>query len=317
MMNRLEKKCVIASTAFHTTLLGILLFGSALMPGPSEKAFNPITVYSSAAVSDALSSGPSAPANLAPAPAPPAAPANPQPEATPKPKAQPQPDPVQPPKAVPHETPKPPVDRVEIPKDIKIPKNSKVKPDKISLPDTKEATVKPPKEPHKIVLDSKNSKLAMRKPDESAKAAQEAAQNAANDARKKTAREIASSLKNISKNLSSSTLVDTQFVSGNGTPGEVSVNYRELIASIYYNAWSASADLDDTTPVVLATVTIARNGNVISARITKPSGNAAMDRSIANVLQTVTFIEPFPSGSTDQERTVTVKFNLLAKRGTG
>ncbi len=314
MMNRLEKKCVIASTAFHTLLLGILLFGSALMPGPSEKAFNPITVYSSAAVSDALSSGGSP--NVPTPPSQPVAPPSPPADA-PKPAAKPLPQPVEPPKPIRQETPKPPVERVEIPKDFKIPKATKLKAEKVKPPEPLEETVKPPKESHKIVLDKSNSRMAVRKPNDTAKAAQEAAQNAANDARKRTAREIASSLKNISSHLSPSTLVDTQFVSGNGTPGEVSVNYRELIASIYYNAWSASADLDDTTPVVLASVTIARNGNVISARITKPSGNAAMDRSIANVLQTVTFIEPFPAGSTDQERTVTVKFNLLAKRGTG
>jgi hypothetical protein len=34
-------------------------------------------------------------------------------------------------------------------------------------------------------------------------------------------------------------------------------------------------------------------------------------------LQTVTFIEPFPAGSRDQERTVTIKFNLQTKREIG
>lgn len=105
---------------------------------------------------------------------------------------------------------------------------------------------------------------------------------------------------------------------GNGTPGEVSVNYRDIIASKYYNAWSAPADLDDAnTPVVTASVTISRDGNVISARITKPSGNRAMDRSIQNTLEAVTFIEPFPASSKDQQRTITIQFNLQAKRQIG
>ncbi len=164
-------------------------------------------------------------------------------------------------------------------------------------------------------MDPDSAKLRVRKADEKDKAQREAAQAQADAAKRRLSKEIASTVKTIGKNLSSATLVDLQ--PGNGTPGEASVNYRDLIASIYYNAWSASADLDDNTPVVIARVTIARSGNVISARITRPSGNAAMDRSIENVLQTVTFIEPFPAGSQEQERTVTIKFNLLAKRGTG
>ena len=102
-----------------------------------------------------------------------------------------------------------------------------------------------------------------------------------------------------------------------GTPGELSVNYRDIIASKYYNAWSAPPDLDEATPVVLASVTIARDGSVVTAHITKPSGNVSMDRSIAKVLETVTFIEPFPPSFKEQERTVTIKFNLQAKRQTG
>jgi TonB family protein len=98
----------------------------------------------------------------------------------------------------------------------------------------------------------------------------------------------------------------------------MTVNYRDLIASKYYNAWSAPADLDDaTTPVVIVSVTISRNGDVINYHVIKSSGNAAMDRSIQNVLQTVTFIEPFPASSHDQERTVTIRFNLHTKRATG
>jgi len=317
MMNRLEKKCVIASTAFHTLLLGILLFGSALMPGPDQTSFKPITVYSAAAVSEAMTSGGSPDANIAPSPVtPPAPPAENPP--TPKPVVQPpvakaQVEPVEPPKPVRHETPKPPVERVEIPKDVKIPNLEKVKPVKVK-PEPKEV-VEAPKPPHKILLDKNSSKIAVRKSDEKAKAAQEAAEWAANDARRKTAKEIASSYRNISKNLSSSTAVAIE--PGNGAPGALSVNYRGLIASKYYNAWSAPADVDDSTPPVGVSVTIDRNGNVKSAHIVKSSGNKAMDRSIINVLEAVTFFEPFPASIKEQEMTVDIKFNILGKRGTG
>jgi TonB family protein len=68
---------------------------------------------------------------------------------------------------------------------------------------------------------------------------------------------------------------------------------------------------------VVVSVTIDRDGNVMSGHITKHSGNAAMDRSIENTLEKVTFIEPFPAGSKDQQRTYTIKFNLQAKRSLG
>jgi TonB family protein len=307
-MDRLQKKCIIASSSFHGLLVCILLFGSALMPSPDDKAFKPITVYSAAAVSEALTSGGSPDAHVAPTPV---APPAPQPETPPTPKPQVQPTappiPEAPPPKPHHETPKPHVERVEISKSQKIAK------EKITLEPKPEKEA--PREPHRIVLDRSSLKMAVRKNDDREKAAQEAAENTAADARRKTAHELASAYRNISKNLSSSTLVSEP--PGNGAPGALSVNYRDLIASKYYNAWTAPADLDDATPIVTASVTIDRNGNVKSSRILTPSGNRSMDRSILNVLDAVTFFEPFPASIKEQEMTVTVKFNVLAKRGTG
>jgi TonB family protein len=309
-MNRLQKKCIVASSAFHGLLVGILLFGAALMPSPDEKAFKPLTVYSADAVSAALSSGGSPDARVVPTPPAPTPP-NPQPEIppTPKPQAQPIKQEVQPPEPPkpPRETPKKQVERAEPPKTEKVPKPKKLK------PEPKEV-VEASKQPHKIVLDKTTSKMAVRKSDDREKMAQEAAANAAADARRKAVREVASAYRNISQNLSSSTVF---MEPGNGQPGVLSVNYRDLIASKYYNAWVAPADLDDATPIVTASVTIDRNGNVKSARIITPSGNHSMDRSILRVLDTVTFFEPFPASIKEQEMTVTVKFNVLAKRGTG
>jgi TonB family protein len=56
---------------------------------------------------------------------------------------------------------------------------------------------------------------------------------------------------------------------------------------------------------------------VISSHILRSSGNKLMDRSVQATLDNVTFIEPFPEGSTERERTVTIEFNLEAKRTTG
>ena len=65
------------------------------------------------------------------------------------------------------------------------------------------------------------------------------------------------------------------------------------------------------------TVTIARDGTVISARILTPSGDAGVDASVQRTLDRVTFIAPFPEGATETERTYTINFNLKAKRSLG
>ena len=72
----------------------------------------------------------------------------------------------------------------------------------------------------------------------------------------------------------------------------------------------------DVTPVEVR-VTISRDGRVVGAHVVRPSGNKLMDRSVANALENVTFIQPFPESSTQQEKTVTIEFNLQAKRQTG
>ena len=69
-MNRVQKKCLIVSAALHVLLLGVILFGAALMPEDRSAPFKPIKLYSLANVTDAPSSGGSP--NVVSAPLPPA-----------------------------------------------------------------------------------------------------------------------------------------------------------------------------------------------------------------------------------------------------
>jgi TonB family protein len=85
-------------------------------------------------------------------------------------------------------------------------------------------------------------------------------------------------------------------------------NYGDLIYSRYRAAWIPPLGLEDESISVTASVTIARDGQVLRHEITKRSGNAAMDASIDSTLENVTFIEAFPAGSTDSQRTFTIKF---------
>ena len=61
-------------------------------------------------------------------------------------------------------------------------------------------------------------------------------------------------------------------------------------------------------------VTIASDGTVISSHIKEYSGDASVDESVRRTLERVQFIEPFPAGSTDKQRSYIINFNLKAKR---
>jgi protein TonB len=316
-MNRLQKKCAIFSASLHALLLGILLFGAALMPDPDQQtAFKPLTVYSAAAVSDALTSGGEPSPVIAPVPPviPPVA--KPLPPVIPRPVVQPKPEPR------PEPAPKERVKETELTRP-----EPKIKPQeswhlfnwsKKKTEEPKEETPAPAHvhTPHRIVIDPASLKEVVRKHDHSSDEADQQAQNdrAARAERRRVAQKFAEGLRSISQNMSSSTVV--QMPSG-GTGGELSVNYRDIIASKYYNAWVAPSNLEPDSRPVLVSVTIARDGSVINAHIIHLSGNSGLDRSIQNALDAVTFIEPFPATSHDEQRTVTISFNLQIKQQTG
>jgi TonB family protein len=65
---------------------------------------------------------------------------------------------------------------------------------------------------------------------------------------------------------------------------------------------------------VTVSVTIARDGKVILARITNASGNSAVDRSVQTALDRVPYAVPLPEDSKENQRTVDIRFNAKAKR---
>ncbi len=85
----------------------------------------------------------------------------------------------------------------------------------------------------------------------------------------------------------------------------------------YDEAWIAPDDTATDDAVARASITIARDGDVVSARIIQPSGDAQVDRSVRAALDRVTMLLLFPDGSRDKERTYIIRFNLKAKRGFG
>ena len=104
---------------------------------------------------------------------------------------------------------------------------------------------------------------------------------------------------------------------GPGGGGEVYASYDQFVKSVYWHAWTPPDDVTSDEAVVKATVTISSDGSVLSARITKGSGDSSVDRSIQQTLERVTFIAPFPEGAKEKERTYKINFNLKAKRLSG
>jgi TonB family protein len=113
----------------------------------------------------------------------------------------------------------------------------------------------------------------------------------------------------LKNNLTSATTIEA--------PGSGSVayaSYDSVVKSIYEQAWVPPDNADNDEANARVSVTIARDGTVISARIVTPSGDAGVDASVQRTLSRVTFIAPFPKGATEKERTYIINFNLKAKR---
>lgn len=270
----------------HVLLIGILLFGAAFLASePKDESRPVLTAFDPTMVNDLLTKGGNPNVQVAPPTSvPQAAPPQIKPVETPKPVEPPRP------KQVVHEkveTPEP-VAKNKISDDEPKPKKREsLSSDELKL--TKPRVSKPVKNRDRDQSDSKAKEYA--------------------DARR-AAQNFERSVRNLSKELSTSTAVE---LPGPGGGGPLSAAYRDIVASTYDGAWSSPADLNDENAKVSITVTIARNGRVINGHISRPSHNAAMDRSVQNLLDTVTFIAPFPEGSSDSERTFEIILTVRAK----
>jgi TonB family protein len=266
-MNRLQKKCLLATAGFHLLLLVILLVGPAFFsPKPKPDDLQLLDVIPAIAVDAAFSSG--VKNAQAPAPTP----------VVPPPTPAPQPPPVQPPTLVQR------VAQFFKPAPEKLPPDDSAKP--------KEHVIKPDLNPVTHVAPKNTTTTAV--PDDSQKNAK--------------AKALASALKALRSNLSSGTTFDM--------PGNSSVayaDYGQIVKSIYDQAWTSPDDLASADENVKVHIVITRDGTVISASITNPSGDAKLDASVRKVLDRINFIRPFPDDSKDKERAYDINFNPKTK----
>jgi colicin import membrane protein len=186
---------------------------------------------------------------------------------------------------------------------------------KITQPDPESLEAeKKPKKPQISTKLVKRTDPASTSKAKAAAAAAAAEEKRLADARTKAVSQLRAAATSIRQNTSSSTTVE-EFGPGGGGPAYAS--YAAWVKTVYDNAWDAPEDVTKDDAIAKVTVTIANDGTVITARISAPSGDSAVDASVRRTLERVKFIAPFPEGSKDKQRTYVINFNLKAKRLAG
>jgi TonB family protein len=282
-MNRLQKKCLIATAGFHLTLLLVLVFGSAFFSEQDKpEDLKLLDVIPEKAIDAAFNSG--VKSAQPPPPTPIVHPVEPQP--------QPQPEPPKP-------EIKPEAVRVVEPKPKPEPK-----PEKIKVADTKPVEKS---EPNKIQVNLKQ--ITRVTPKNSAQRAKDDSEKRLQQQREKAYR---MAVKNLKNNFTPATTVDMP-----GNSSAAYANYASIVKSVYEQAWTPpdNAASDDANTKV--SVTIARDGSVISSRILTPSGDSSVDATVQRTLDRITFVAAFPDDAKDKERTYIINFNLKSKRMLG
>jgi outer membrane biosynthesis protein TonB len=277
-MSRLQKKCFVGATGFHLLLLVLLFVGPAFFIADKVEDA-PILEFVPMIATDAKVSGGGTPAPRQPVQQPV------------------QQQPVQPPVQPKQE----PVRRPDPPK-VETPKLTKEDPD----------SNEPKKTPkHQVKISDTVVKIKER-----SKPASDSKTSAQTSATTERAQQVASALKHIQSNLSSTTTVEMP--EGPGGGGVSYANYGQIVRKIYTDAWRVPDDMDDDQATIVVTVTIARDGKVLSSRIVQPSSSAAANRSIQSTLDRISNIGvSFPAGAKESQRTFRMTFNLKATTSAG
>jgi colicin import membrane protein len=274
-MSRLEKKCIVAATGSHALLFVILLVGPAFFVARDRvQPAQQISVIAGKVVDDALSSGGST--TVAPPlpqrqdPQPPAPPAHADP-----PKRNDPPEPVK------HE----PTHEKSFEPAVK-PKTHQTELNPAELkPVHKTTNITKKNTTTKSTDDARDQELAKQK---------------------QIADQLARDIKGLGKEMNKAVAVDAGPV-GNG--GEAVTSYKDIVYTKYYNAWSTPAMSEKGDLKTTVSITIARDGKVIDSHITRRSGNAALDKSIENLIENVTFVQPF----SEQMKSPQMQFTLTFK----
>lgn len=314
-MSSVQKKCLLGSTILHGALFLLLVIGSAFLPPkdrPEDRMIELVAIP--AVLIDENFVGGGSPDAVAPPPqpkpetaAPVQAPAPVQPPAP-----APKPAEVAPPEEAPVPKPVPPAPVVRVNPEALLPKPAK--PDPVSDAIAPEPAPKPKKPAVQVNLDTKVTRT-VKTPATDADAAEQAerkAQQAAQAAAQQRSAQVANAIGSISTKASPGTTIGIP-----GPGGQAYAGYGIYLRDLYENAWTPPSAARDKEPVVEVEVTISREGKVLSAKITRKSGNVSLDNSVQRTLNRLRQARPLPEGTTDTQRIFKINFNLTTKLGSG
>jgi TonB family protein len=283
-MSRLQKKCFFGATGLHGLLLLALLIGPGFIKQPKlDNA--PMIEIVPMVVDDQRTGGGTPP----PAPAVPQQPVVQQPQPTPP-----------PPRSEPVQRPQPTPPRAE---------PAKTEPPRVVRKDAEPAP-QPPR--HQVQVSQRVVNLANNRTTPTRTPIPPTTAPANNEVQQALSR----AQERLRAGLSSSTRVEMP--EGVGGGGVSYASYGQIVRLRYSEAWMVPADMTDDEATIKVSVTVARDGKVLDARITQPSASAAANRSIQNTLDRIREIgRPFPEGAKESQRTFIMTFNLKAKKAFG
>jgi len=90
-------------------------------------------------------------------------------------------------------------------------------------------------------------------------------------------------------------------------------NCAQAVKALYMQAWVTTNSTTNAEAVAVASIVVAKDGRVVSAKIVKPSGNKPVDESVQQALNRVSFLFPFEPGAKVERRVYTINFDLRAK----
>jgi TonB family protein len=280
-MDRLAKKCVIASSVLHGTLVLVLLVGPAFLPAEKPlEAKQIIDFIPYKTLETSISGG-----------------GNPNVEQT-------IPQPAPPTPARPTPAPQP---RREEPTKREEPAKQETKAEPKSEPKTEaksEDTSWKPSSKIKV-----NLKQTVRNTGSTSRSTSTTSRST------ERAQALASAANSIDRGASSP--VQVQDLRGPGGGGIPYAGFNDALVSAYMRAWLIPGDAADETSKVVVTITLSRDGRVMSSRIQSRSGNSALDSSVQRALDKVTFVAPFPDSEKSAQKTFWLEFDPRAKRMMG
>ena len=284
-MDRLNKKCFIASAGMHL-LIGLVAFVGPAFTTSTPQVIEDLQIINfepDFLVDQNISGGGNLDAGRRPdqTPPPPAPkPQDPPPQPKPvEPKSRPEPAPAEPPK------PRPDPESFEV------------------------SEKKQPKRPQ-VNLEVKTRK------NPAAAAEKQAQEKRMADVRRQADRVFGEAVGEIRGGVNPAAVREGSFGPGGGGPSYA--GYEAWVWTVFDRAWIAPDDVTVENALAKVRVVIAPDGAILKAEFTLRSGDRQVDASIQRALDRVKSTgigKPFPTGSTDKQRVYIIPFDLTIKRG--